>query len=136
MKNNLEQQNSSPTDQLKKRQEAEARNRFNQAWKALTGELKQTFGRRPNIQSLLFLIGVQELGQLDRPFEKEEKQDLMHIAVCKLLSQDGYFEFKGRDEDGWPHYRPIKALPEDTVGLKTQETLLKKMILRYFEKEW
>ena len=86
--------------------------------------------------SLLFLIGVQELGQLDRVFEKEEKEDLMHVAVCKLLSQEGYFELEGVDDEGWPHYRPIKSLEGGVVGLKTQEILLKKLILRYFEKEW
>ena len=103
-------------------------------WNELLIDLHIHFGRRPDLQSVLFLIGVQELGQLRKNFTKEEKQDLMHIAVCKLLADDGYFSFSGHDDDGWPHYTPIKSLPIDQKGLEEQENLLKKQILKYFEK--
>jgi len=48
----------------------------------------------PDLQSILYLIGIQELGRWDpeKNFSKEEKQDLMHVAVCTLLEEDGYFE--------------------------------------------
>lgn len=111
-------------------------NTFEQAWKDLLTELKPNLGRRPNLQSLIFLIGVQELGQLHRVFTKEEKQDLMHLAVCRLLSQCGYFELEFIDSDGWPHYRPTKNLTEETRGLAQQETMLKEQILIYFGKSW
>jgi hypothetical protein len=79
---------------------------------------------------LLFLIGINELGApTDTKFTKEQKQDLMHIAVCTLLSQEGYYEFVGRDDDGWPHFEPLKpAAP----GIKEQEQLLKECMLGYF----
>ena len=84
----------------------------------------------PDLNSILFLIGIQELGQVRSKFSKEEKQDLMHIAVCVLLSEDGYFEFKGQDADGWPHFDQVKPL--DVLGPKAQEAVLKEKIVYYF----
>ena len=85
----------------------------------------------PDLQSILFLIGIQELGQVRRDFTKEEKQDLMHIAVCTLMSVKGYYEFVGRDEDGWPHFKQLKVLP--TEGVEAQEELLKIQVVDYFK---
>jgi hypothetical protein len=87
----------------------------------------------PDLNAILFLIGIQELGRPRSAFSKEEKQDLMHIAVCRLLAYDGYFEFAGRDADGWPHYRQVKAVPNH--GVKEQEELLKMKVIEYF-REW
>jgi hypothetical protein len=84
------------------------------------------------MEGILFLIGVNELGTLPRKkFSKEQKQDLMHIAVCTLLSQLGYYVFLGRDEENWPHFEEIKLMP--VSGIKEQEQLLKECIVRYFE---
>ncbi|MEM8526093.1 MAG: hypothetical protein AAGG68_15750 [Bacteroidota bacterium] len=87
--------------------------------------------RLPDLNAILFLIGVQELGRVQPTFSKEEKQDLMHIAVCQLLSEDGYFEFEGRDADGWPHYKSLQPLNID--GVKAQELLLKEKVIAYFK---
>ena len=84
----------------------------------------------PDLQAILLLIGIQELGLIRTRYTKEEKQDLMHIAVCHLLSSDGYFELSGRDEDGWPHYRLMKSLPKEDMA--AQEMLLKSKIVTYF----
>ena len=75
--------------------------------------------RLPDLQAILFLIGIQESRVLKKSFTKEEKQDLMHIATCHLLSQDGYFEFEGRDQDGWPHYKQTRIVPYE--GVKAQD---------------
>ena len=84
----------------------------------------------PNMDALLFLIGVQELGRWRRDFSKEEKQDLMHVAVCRLFAPDGHYEFIGRDDEGWPHYKLIsKISPRE---LPDQEELLKVKIIEYF----
>ena len=66
----------------------------------------------PDLNMVLFLIGIQELGRWKRSFSKEEKQDLMHVAVCHLLSPSGYYELELVDEDGWPHYKQLKPMPE------------------------
>ena len=61
-----------------------------------------------DLDAIIYLIGVQELGQLDRSFKKDQKLDLMHIAICKVLSPYGYYELDFVDEDGWPHYKARK----------------------------
>lgn len=85
----------------------------------------------PDLQAILFLIGIQEAGVFRNKFTKEEKQDLMHVAVCELLSSEGYFEFVGRDEDGWPHYNQVKNI--EGGNLKAQELLLKSKVVQYFK---
>lgn len=90
------------------------------------------FKKNPDLDALLFLIGVRELGQLKTRYTKEQKQDLMHIAVCRLFSEEGYYQLKGLDKDGWPHWEAIKPLPK--MGLDAQEYLLKKLIIRYFDR--
>ncbi len=85
----------------------------------------------PDLNAVLFLIGIQELGRWQATFSKEEKQDLMHIAVCKLLSYDGYYEFVGRDADGWPHWKIMR--PSSIKGVEDQELMLKKYAIRYFK---
>lgn len=83
------------------------------------------------METILFLIGIQELGDIKTKFSKEQKQDLMHIAVCTLLSPSGYYEMEGADADGWPHYRQLKALPVlDLIG---QENFMKDHVLLYFD---
>lgn len=85
----------------------------------------------PDLNGILFLIGIQELGRWGEKFTKEEKQDLMHIAVCRLLSYDGYYEFVGRDADGWPHYKALQPIAKGSV--KEQETFLKAKAIQYFK---
>lgn len=85
----------------------------------------------PTLNAVLLMIGIQELGRWKAQFSKEEKQDLMHIAVCRLLSYDGYYEFVGRDEDGWPHYRTLKIVEHE--GVQSQERLLKIKTIQYFK---
>jgi hypothetical protein len=84
----------------------------------------------PDMNAVLILIGIQELGFWKKVFTKEEKQDLMHIAICQLLSDDGYYEFIGRDADGWPHYKLVRAYGK--AGEGAQEEFLKEKIIAYF----
>ncbi len=100
-------------------------------WRQIEARLRERFGKRPNMEAVLFLIGIQELGQGSKKFTKEQKQDLMHIATCTLLAQSGYFICEGRDEDGWPHFRAVKPVPD--MNLREQTALLKEHIIRYFE---
>jgi hypothetical protein len=103
-------------------------------WQALLGKLEKMVGKRPaDLNAVLFLIGVQELGKGRKTFTKEQKQDLMHIAICKILSFSGFYALEGIDEDGWPHWKMMKKLPHfDTTE---QEKLLKIHVIEYFEKE-
>lgn len=104
-------------------------------WQRLLGEIEKLIGKKPkDLNGVLFIIGVQELGKGYRPFSKEEKQDLMHIGICRVLSPSGYYELTGSDKDGWPHWKMVKKLPH--FDLLEQEKLLKMHVLEYFEKEY
>src|SRR6201987_6410634 len=72
-----------------------------QRWWNLEAKLVERFGKKPDLETILFLIGIQEFGQVREKFTKEQKQDLMHVAVCSLLSQSGYYELEKMDEEGW-----------------------------------
>ena len=102
-------------------------------WKRLENWLQVRFGKIPNLEGILFLIGVRELGSSPREFTKEEKQDLLHIAICRLLSQSGYYELSHLDQDGWPHWKSLRPLPHQDIFSQTH--LLKEHILTYFEEE-
>jgi len=102
-----------------------------QRWWKLEAKLTERFGKKPDMEAILFLIGIQEFGQLREKFTKEQKQDLMHIAVCSLLLQSGYYELHGKDQEGWPHFRQLKPMPE--MDAIEQENFLKDHILLYFE---
>lgn len=104
-------------------------------WTSLIKSLELIIGKKPkDLNAVLFLIGVQELGKGNRNFSKEEKQDLMHIGICKVLSLSGYYELEGLDEDGWPHWKVSRKLPH--FDLLEQERLLKMHVIEYFEKEF
>ena len=102
-----------------------------QRWWNLEAKLVERFGKKPDLETILFLVGIQEFGDIRSKFSKEEKQDLMHVAVCSLLSQSGFYELEKIDEAGWPHFKQLKAMPD--MGLMEQENFLKDHILLYFE---
>jgi hypothetical protein len=105
---------------------------FEQRWQDTLNALGERFGKIPDMEGILFLIGINELqAPLERTFSKEQKQDLMHIAVCSLLSQLGYYEFVLRDEEGWPHFQELKKV--ELPSMKEQEQMLKECVIRYFE---
>ncbi len=99
-------------------------------WEELTEILNEKFDSDLDLQGIIFLIGVQELGQGRRDFAKDEKQDLMHIATCRLLSYYGYYGLEGLDEEGWPHWKLLLKLPKMTLG--EQDFLLKQSVIEYF----
>jgi hypothetical protein len=104
----------------------------NLKWNALQQKIATDFDTdTPDIKVILFLIGVQELGQGPKKFSKRQKEELMHIATCKLFSQMGFYHLEGLDQDGWPHWKLIKAIPNYT--LLEQEMLMKSLIIEYFE---
>jgi hypothetical protein len=104
-------------------------------WLRVQHHVKDALSRKelPDLQAVLFLIGIQELGTVQRTFTKEEKQDLMHIAVCTLLTEEGYYTLQGMDGDGWPHFTQVRAVPDQ--GVKAQERMLKEKVIQYFNLE-
>jgi len=102
-------------------------------WQQIIQKIQQDFQKTPDVNAILFLIGMREYGLPRAKFTKEEKVELMHIAVCRLLSKSGYYELEGIDEDGWPHWKSLKKLPSTDVF--QQETFLRHHIIDYFESE-
>lgn len=106
----------------------------NEKWKMLTKAIAEGFGNeKPDVKALLFLIGVQELGKGPRRFSKRQKEELMHIATCRLFSELGYYELEGLDQDGWPHWKNVRKIPNYTIF--EQEMLIKQLIVHYFEEQ-
>lgn len=106
---------------------------FEQRWRKLLHTLEASFGEEIDLEAILFLIGVQELGQGSRRFKKDEKLDLMHIAICRVLQPYGFYALSHQDEEGWPHYTVLKKLP--FLSDKEQKELMRKAVVEYFESE-
>ncbi len=103
-------------------------------WIKIDEMLLQRFHKKLDLEAILYLIGINEVGfKEDKKFTKEQKQDLMHVATCVLMAQDGIYEYDGHDTEGWPHYVKVKQEPE--MLLLEQELYIKSLIVRYFEEE-
>ena len=102
-------------------------------WETLVEFVNSRFGMKENlgIQDVLFLIGLNELGKGYKELEKEEQLNLLHIAICRLLSNYGYYEYTGRDKDGWPHWKTNTSLPK--LNPEEQINLIKEAALLYFD---
>jgi|SRR5690606_7199181 hypothetical protein len=107
---------------------AEVNQKFSQLQQKLAVEFDN---EKPDIKVILFLIGVQELGKGPQKFSKRQKEELMHIANCRLFSEMGFYELEGVDQDGWPHWKKTGSIPNYT--LLEQEMILKSLIVTYFE---
>ena len=101
-------------------------------WKKVETFIESRFGELIDEQTILFIIGLQELGKNDRNFTKEEKVDIIHIGLCTVLSRYGYYQFIGKDDDGWPHFKNVKKIPNSIEG-EAQKNLLKQAIVDYFD---
>ncbi|RPD96573.1 hypothetical protein EGM88_09410 [Aureibaculum marinum] len=101
-------------------------------WEILRTKISKQFadGETVDLDAIIYLIGVQELGQGYRKFKKDDKINLMHIAICKLLEPLGYYEFDYFDDDGWPHYKVVEQLPHLKPG--EQSILMKEAVVQYF----
>ncbi len=104
----------------------------NKRWAELQKYISQEFDTDvPDIKVMLFLIGVQELGKGPKKFSKRQKEELMHIATCKLLSKMGFYELEALDQDGWPHWKLVNVIPNYTM--MEQEMLMKSLVIDYFD---
>lgn len=101
-------------------------------WSTIQEKISAKFadGELMDVDSIVYLIGVQELGKGYQKFKKDEKIALMHIAICRLLEPFGYYKFDYFDKDGWPHYNLTEDLPFLKGGEQT--ILLKQAIINYF----
>ena len=102
-------------------------------WEELQLRLKERFGSEVDVDAILFMIGLQELSKPYRKYKKDEKLEVMHIAICALLEPFGFYEFEGRDPEGWPHWKLKENIPH--LDAKQQNTLIIDAILDYFNRD-
>lgn len=102
-------------------------------WLHIRNKLKDLFlcDKLPDLNAVLLMVGMQELGYNPGELTKEVKQDLMHVGVCTLLCLEDYYALDGHDSDGWPHYKPLQKI--DVLGEKAQESLLVRCAVKYFK---
>lgn len=100
-------------------------------WQSLQASLLSLVGKEPSLEGILFLIGVRELGASPHTqFSKEEKQDLLNIALCAILSKGSFYTFLKKDSNNWPHWKQVRPIPQ--MSHSEQDVFLKKHILHYF----
>lgn len=104
---------------------------FEKKWIETLKNAETAFDQPVDLQSLIFMIGIQELGKGAIKYSKDDKVAIMHIAICRLLEPYGYYELSGLDKDGWPHFEVKKKLP--SLGAAEQERLMKEAIIDYLD---
>ncbi len=102
-------------------------------WERLQEKLTERFGEKMDFDAILFNIGLQELSKPFKKYKKDEKLEIMHIAICTLLEPFGFYEFEGRDKDGWPHWKLVETIPH--LDAKQQNKLIIDAIIDYFKKD-
>ena len=104
----------------------------NELWEEVEAFFVKNFDteKHPAIDTLLFLIGVQELGSGKQKYTKDDKVNILHIAVCRLLEPFGYYKFSNYDDGGYPHFDEVEKLSESKPN--EQQILMKKAIIQYF----
>ncbi len=103
-------------------------------WEKVETFINERFDEKLDVQTILFIIGLQELGLSVNNLKKEEKLDVIHIGICSVLEPKGFYKTIGKDDDGWPHFKNIKKLPHDLHG-ESQGIFMKSAIIDYLALE-
>jgi hypothetical protein len=114
-------------------QKASSRNQeLKERWETLVSLLTERFSETEtiDIEGILYLIGIQELGQIHKRFKKDDNVNIIHIGICSVLEPFGYYEFDYFDDEGWPHFKLVEKLPPLKPG--EQSVLMKDAIVHYF----
>ena len=103
-------------------------------WDRLLTVLSERFsdGESLDVEGVLYLVGLQELGQIHQKMKKDDNVNLIHIGICTVLEPYGYYRFDFYDEEGWLHFELLEALPPLKPG--EQSILMKEALVAYFLK--
>jgi len=85
----------------------------------------------PGLETVLFLIGLQEIGVIVAGMSPKRKLEVTYAGTCAVLSQEGYYEKTGTDENGWPLWKELK--PFEPANDMEKNDILKRLVVRYFE---
>ena len=108
--------------------------KLKERWDRLISVLNERFsdGETIDVEGVLYLVGLQELGQIHQKMKKDDNINLIHIGICTVLEPYGYYRFDFYDEEGWPHFELLEALPNLKPG--EQSILIKEALVGYFLK--
>ena len=114
-------------------QKASVRNEeLKEQWETLVSVLTERFSETESIdiEGILYLVGLQELGQVHKRFKKDDNVDIIHIGICSVLEPFGYYTFDYFDDERWPHFKLLEELP--TLKPGEQSILMKESVVHYF----
>lgn len=108
--------------------------KLKERWEELVAVLSDRFsdGEALDVEGILYLVGLQELGQVHRKMKKDDNVNLNHIGICAVLEPFGYYRFDYIDDEGWPHFELLEELPPLKPG--EQSVLMKEALVSYFLK--
>jgi hypothetical protein len=108
--------------------------KLKERWETLLVVLSERFsdGEALDVEGVLYLVGLQELGQVHRKMKKDDNVNLIHIGICSVLEPYGYYRFDFFDDEGWPHFELLEELPPVKPG--EQSILMKEALVEYFLK--
>ena len=110
---------------------AQSSNLSPQLWQLVVNFFLPIAKKEPELEGMLFLIGLREAGLQPAPLSKEDKQDLVQLGICAILESEGYFERSGLTADGWPQF--ILKKPAPMLALGEQEAFFKLRIAWYLQ---
>lgn len=101
-------------------------------WSSLVADIESRFGRVPDIDAILFLIGVQSVGRGYEPdLPKERKQSLIMEGSYLAFETLGVYRRMGLEKNGFWIWEKTTDLP--VLSVEQQEKLLQIGILNYFD---
>ena len=108
--------------------------KLKERWEKLVAVLSDRFsdGEALDVEGILYLVGLQELGQVHRKMKKDDNVNLIHIGICAVLEPFGYYRFDYIDDEGWPHFELLEELPPLKPG--EQSVLMKEAWVSCFVK--
>ncbi len=108
-------------------------------WAMLQRWTFNRFGREPDLEGILFLIGIQELGHgYLSDLDKARKEQLVLEGTYSALETLGYYERVGMENNGHWIWELRSPLPAD-LSPEAEERMLQRAVLRYFDnnlKQW
>ena len=101
-------------------------------WEEIELLFQNRFKKEADLKSVLYVIGLRDLGLGSGNYNKSDKEQIINHSVCRLLSQKGFFSIK-KAESKWPEWQQEKAFPK--LKIKEQEDLLKECAYTYLKSE-
>jgi len=103
-------------------------------WAKLQRWVEHRFGKKADMEGILFLVGIQELGHGFLPdLDKDRKEQIVVEGAYCVLETLGYYERVGMERTGHWIWEQRHELPAD-LSKEAEEHMLRRAVLRYFDK--